>query len=83
MLYFSHSSKKDFNYCCIEGVGKILLNIGSRGFGLVSVILALAAEGLLVTSETIVGLLLVELAESFSGIAADEFEDRELILSVF
>jgi membrane protein CcdC involved in cytochrome C biogenesis len=45
--------------------------------------LALAAEELLVTSERIVSLLLVEFAESFNGITAGEFEDRELILSVF
>lgn len=70
------------DYCCIEAVGKILLDIGIRCFGLVSVILILA-EDLLVTSETMVGLLLVEFAESLNGIVEDEFEDTELILSVF
>ncbi|MBN3909928.1 MAG: hypothetical protein HWQ35_26330 [Nostoc sp. NMS1] len=64
-------------------MGKILLNIGSRGSGFVAVILALAAEELLLASDTIVCLLLVELAESLNGIAEGEFEDTELILSVF
>jgi hypothetical protein len=64
-------------------VGKILLNIGIRGFGLVAVILALAPEELLDASERIGGLLLVELAKSLNWIAEGEFEDREVILSVF
>jgi hypothetical protein len=64
-------------------VGKILLNIGSRGFGFVAAIFALTAEELLLTSERIVGLLLVELGESLNGIAKGEFEDTELIFSVF
>ncbi|MEH2192432.1 MAG: hypothetical protein V7K98_07285 [Nostoc sp.] len=71
------------DYCCIEAVGKILLDIGIRCFGLVSVILTLAAEELLVTSERIVDFLLVEFAESLNGIVEDEFEDTEVILSVF
>ena len=79
----------DPDYCCIEGVGKILLNIGTRGFGLVAVILALSAilalapEELLAASESIGGLLLVELAKSLNSIAEGEFEDMEIILSVF
>ncbi|MEH2263478.1 hypothetical protein [Nostoc sp.] len=64
-------------------MGKILLDIGIRGFGLVVVILALAVEELLIASEMIAGLLLVELAESLNGIAEDEFEEMELIFSVF
>ncbi|MEH2346695.1 MAG: hypothetical protein V7K55_01590 [Nostoc sp.] len=64
-------------------MGKILLDIGIRSFGLVVVILALAVEELLIASEMIAGLLLVELAESLNGIAEDEFEDMELIFSVF
>ncbi|MEH1796298.1 hypothetical protein [Nostoc sp.] len=64
-------------------MGKTLLDIGIRSFGLVVVILALAVEELLIASEMIAGLLLVELAESLNGIAGDEFEDMELIFSVF
>ncbi|MBC6429579.1 hypothetical protein FM036_01335 [Nostoc sp. HG1] len=70
-------------------MGKILLNIGTRGFGLVAVILALSAilalapEELLDASERIGGLLLLELAKSLNWIAEGEFEDREVILSVF
>lgn len=64
-------------------MGKILLDIGIRSFGLVVVILALAVEELLIASEMIAGLLLVELAESLNGIAGDKFEDIELIFSVF
>ena len=64
-------------------MGKILLNIGTRGCGLVAVILALAPEDLLATSEIIGGLLSVELAKSLSWIAEGEFEDMEVILSVF
>ncbi|MCC5626931.1 hypothetical protein LC613_01475 [Nostoc sphaeroides CHAB 2801] len=64
-------------------MGKILLNIGSRGFGLVAVILALAPEELLPASESIGGLLLVELAKSLNWIAEAEFEDMEVIFSVF
>ena len=71
------------DYCCIEGVGKILLDIGTRGFGLVAVILALAPEELLAVSERIAGLLLVELAKSLNWITEGEFEDMEVILSVF
>ncbi len=71
------------DYCCIEGVRKILLDTGIRTFGLVAVILALAVEELLVASERIAGLLLVELAKSLNGIAGGEFEDMELGLSVF
>ncbi|MEH1823312.1 MAG: hypothetical protein V7L31_30290 [Nostoc sp.] len=65
-------------------MGKILLDIGTRSLGLFSVILALAAEELLDdASETIDDLLLVELAKSLNWIVEDEFEDMELILSVF
>ncbi|MEH1921311.1 hypothetical protein [Nostoc sp.] len=65
-------------------MGKILLEIGTRSLGLFSVILALAAEELLDdASETIDDLLLVELAKSLNWIVEDEFEDMELILSVF
>ncbi len=73
----------------MEGVGKILLNIGTRGFGLVAVILALSAilelapEELLAASERIGGLLLVELAKSLNCIGESEFEDMEVIFSVF
>jgi hypothetical protein len=63
-------------------VGKILLNIGILGLGLFAVTLALAAE-LLDASETIGGLLLVELAKSLNWITEGEFEDTEVILSVF
>ncbi|MCC5597957.1 hypothetical protein [Nostoc favosum] len=65
------------DYCCIEGVGKILLNIGIRSFGLVAVILALTPEELLAASERIGGLLLVELAKSLNWVAEGEFEDME------
>ncbi|MEH2050581.1 hypothetical protein [Nostoc sp.] len=65
-------------------MGKILLEIGTRSLGLFSVILALAAEELLDdASETIDDLLLVELAKSLNWIVEDEFEDMEVILSVF
>lgn len=64
-------------------MGKILLNIGILGWGLVAVILALAAEELLTASARIGGLLLAELAKSLNWIAEGEFEDMELILSVF
>ena len=70
-------------------MGKILLNTGIRGFGLVAVILALLAilalapEELLDALERIGGLLSVELAKSLNWIAEGEFEDREVILSVF
>ncbi|WP_335042703.1 hypothetical protein [Nostoc sp.] len=70
-------------------MGKILLNIGTRGFGLVAVILALSAilalapEELLTASERIGVLLLVELAKSLNWIAEGEFEEMEVILSVF
>ncbi|MBG1243847.1 hypothetical protein [Nostoc sp. NZL] len=64
-------------------MGKILLDIGTRGFGLVAVILALVPEELLAASESIGGLLLVELAKSLNWIAEDEFEDMEVIFSVF
>ncbi|MEH1852112.1 MAG: hypothetical protein V7L11_10590 [Nostoc sp.] len=65
-------------------MGKILLEIGTRSLGLFSVILALAAEELLDdASETIDDLLLVELAKSLNWIVEDEFEDVEVILSVF
>jgi hypothetical protein len=70
-------------------VGKILLNIGTRGCGLVAVILALSAklalapEDLLTASERIGGLLLVELAKSLNWIAEGELEDMEVILSRF
>lgn len=86
MLYISASESTKYltaNYCCIEGVGKILLNIGTRGLGLFSVILALVLEELLPASERIAGLLLVELAKSFNWIAEGEFEDIEVRLSVF
>lgn len=45
--------------------------------------MALAAEELLTASARIGGLVLVELAKSLNGIAEGEFEDMELILSVF
>lgn len=45
--------------------------------------LALAPEELLAASERIGGLLLVELAKSLNWIAEGEFEDMEVILSVF
>lgn len=64
-------------------MGKILLNIGIRGFGLVAVILALTPEELLAASERIGGLLLVKLAKSLNWVAEGEFEDMEVILSVF
>ncbi|MCC5663599.1 hypothetical protein LC653_06580 [Nostoc sp. CHAB 5784] len=64
-------------------MGKILLNIGIRGCGLVAVILALTPEELLAASERIGGLLLVELAKSLNWVAEGEFEDMEVILSVF
>ncbi|MEH1969816.1 MAG: hypothetical protein RM347_019625 [Nostoc sp. ChiQUE02] len=64
-------------------MGKILLNIGTRGLGLFAVILALAAEELLAASERIGGLLLVELAKSRNWLVEGEFEDMEVILSVF
>ncbi|MCC5641649.1 hypothetical protein LC607_01475 [Nostoc sp. CHAB 5824] len=70
-------------------MGKILLNIGTRGCSLVAVILALSAilalvpEELLAASERIGDLLLVEFAKSLNWIAEDEFEDMEVILSVF
>lgn len=67
-------------------MGKILLKIGTRGFGLFAVILALEAsetEEFLAASERIGGLLLVELAKSLNWIAKGEFEDREVILLVF
>lgn len=64
-------------------MGKILLNIGTRAFGLVAVILALETEEFLAGSERIGGLLLVELVKSLNWIAKDEFEDRELILLIF
>ena len=62
---------------------KILLNIGTLGSGLVAVIFALAVEELLAASERRGGLLLVELAKSLNWIAEDEFEDTEVVLSVF
>lgn len=64
-------------------MGKILLNIGTRGRGLFAVILALVAEELLVTSERRGGLLLVELAKSLNWVAEGEFEDIEVIFSGF
>ncbi len=70
-------------------MGKILLNIGTRGCGLVAVILALSAkvalapEELLAASERICGLLLVELAKSLNWIAVAELKDMEVILSRF
>ncbi|MEH1769658.1 hypothetical protein [Nostoc sp.] len=65
-------------------MGKILLEIGTRSLGLFSVILALAAEELLDdASETIDDLLLVELARSLNWIVEGEFEDVEVILSIF
>ncbi|MEH1786045.1 MAG: hypothetical protein V7K67_10980 [Nostoc sp.] len=65
-------------------MGKIRLDIGTRSLGLFSVILALAAEELLDdASERIDDLLLVELAKSLNWIVEDEFEDMEVILSVF
>ncbi|MEH1847463.1 MAG: hypothetical protein V7L25_21380 [Nostoc sp.] len=64
-------------------MGKILLNIGTRGLGLVTVIFALAAEELLAASERIGGLLLVEFAKSLNWIADGEFKDMEVILLVF
>ncbi|MEH2042311.1 hypothetical protein [Nostoc sp.] len=73
------------NYCCIEGVGKILLNIGTRGRGLFAVILALVAEELLIASERRGGLLLVlvELAKSLNWVAKGELEDMEVTFSGF
>ncbi|MDM9584509.1 hypothetical protein [Nostoc sp. GT001] len=71
------------NYCCIEGVRKILLNIGTRGRGLFAVILALVAEELLTTSERRGGLLLVELAKSVSFVAEGELEGMEVTFSGF
>ncbi|WP_322679382.1 MULTISPECIES: hypothetical protein [unclassified Nostoc] len=64
-------------------MGKILLNIGILGLGLFAVTLALTAAELLDASETIDGLLLVELAKSPNWITEGEFEDAEVILSVF
>ncbi|MEH1826097.1 hypothetical protein FD723_09530 [Nostoc sp. C052] len=65
-------------------MGKILLEIGTRSLGLFPVILALAAEELLDdASERIDDLLLLELAKSLNWIVEDEFEDMEVILSVF
>ncbi|MEH1782005.1 MAG: hypothetical protein V7L26_23430 [Nostoc sp.] len=65
-------------------MGKIRLDIGTRSLGLFSVILALVAEELLDdASERIDDLLLVELAKSLNWIVEDEFEDMEVILSVF
>ncbi|MEH2446778.1 MAG: hypothetical protein V7K18_13590 [Nostoc sp.] len=54
-------------------MGKILLNIGTRGFGLVAVILASETEEFLAASERIGSLLLVELVKSLNWIAKDEF----------
>jgi hypothetical protein len=45
--------------------------------------LALASEEFLAASDRIGGLLLVELAKSLNWIAEGEFEDMEVILSVF
>ncbi|MEI1378263.1 hypothetical protein PQG02_00965 [Nostoc sp. UHCC 0926] len=60
-----------------------MLKIGTRGFGLVAVILASETEEFLAASERIGGLLLVESGKSVNWIAKGEFEDRELILLVF
>ncbi|ODG98916.1 hypothetical protein A4S05_06815 [Nostoc sp. KVJ20] len=62
---------------------KILLNIGTLGSGLVAVIFVVAVEELSAASERIGGLLLVESAKSLNWIAEDEFEDTEVVLSVF
>ncbi|MEH1811130.1 MAG: hypothetical protein V7K26_04435 [Nostoc sp.] len=64
-------------------MGKILLNMGTRGRGLFAVILALAAEELLAASERRGGLLLVELAKSLNFIAVGELEDMEVTFSGF
>lgn len=64
-------------------MGKILLNIGTRGRGLFAVILALVTEDLLVTSERRDGLLLVELVKSLNWVAGGELEDMEVTFSVF
>ena len=64
-------------------MGKILLNIGTRGRGLFAVILALVAEELLVTSERRGGLPLVELVKSLNWVAEDELEDMEVTFSGF
>ncbi len=68
------------DYCCIEGEGKTLLNIGIRGSDLVVAMLALEAEELLTASVKIGDSLLIELAESLNSMAGGGSEDMELIL---
>ncbi|WGV26597.1 hypothetical protein [Halotia branconii] len=55
--------RSPFDYCCIEGTAKILLDIGTRKSGLLGFEIVLADDASLVTSEKMVLLLLVKIGE--------------------